>query len=203
MKKSTVVIASLAAGATLVAGVGAGVIAYSASQNTTAVQSVAEEVAETVPVSPTPAVTDAESAAPTLEETLLYIAEEEKLAHDVYQVLGDMWGAKIFSNIQSSEATHQTNAVSLLASYGLTDPRSSELGVFTNPELQALYDQLIAQGSQSVNEAYKVGVLIEETDIADLQESIALTTDQTVLSTLNKLLAASENHLRAFSRQVA
>ena len=138
----------------------------------------------------------------SIDQMLVYLAEEEKLAHDVYAVLGDMWGDQIFTNIQSSEVSHQDQVSTLLSTHGISDPRSSEVGVFTNAELQALYDQLIAQGSQSVTEAYKVGVLIEETDIADLQESIAATSDPVILSTLNRLLSASQNHLKAFSRKI-
>ena len=138
----------------------------------------------------------------SIDQMLVYLAEEEKLAHDVYAVLGDMWGDQIFTNIQSSEVSHQDQVSTLLSTYGISDPRSSEVGVFTNAELQALYDQLIAQGSQSVTEAYKVGVLIEETDIADLQESIAATSDPVILSTLNRLLSASQNHLKAFTRKI-
>ena len=58
------------------------------------------------------------------------------------------------------------------------------LGVFSNPDLQALYDQLIAQGMTSQVEAYKVGVLIEEKDITDLNTAISSTTDSTIQATL-------------------
>ena len=54
----------------------------------------------------------------------------------------------------------------LLDRYGLADP-ALDPGKFSDPTLQALYDQLIAQGSVSLEEALKVGVLIEQTDIAD------------------------------------
>jgi hypothetical protein len=74
--------------------------------------------------------------------------------------------------------------------------------VFTNPELQALYDQLIAQGMTSQTEAYKVGVLIEETDIADLTTAISTTSDPVIISTLEKLRSASESHLAAFSKKL-
>lgn len=142
------------------------------------------------------------SSASTTEELLVYLIEEEKLAHDVYTVLGDTWGGNTFTNILSSETTHQDQVLSLLSSYGIADPRSSEVGVFVNPELQALYDQLIAQGMQSQTEAYKVGVLIEETDIADLTAAMSTTSDPIVLDTLTKLRSASESHLAAFSRKL-
>ena len=132
----------------------------------------------------------------------MYLIEEEKLAHDVYTVLGDAWGGNTFTNILSSETTHQDQVLSLLSSYGIADPRSSAVGVFVNPELQALYDQLIAQGMQSQTEAYKVGVLIEETDIADLTVAINSSSDQAIVNTLNKLLSASQSHLSTFSKKL-
>jgi hypothetical protein len=142
------------------------------------------------------------SSASTTEELLVYLIEEEKLAHDVYTVLGDAWGGYTFTNILSSETTHQDQVLSLLSSYGIADPRSSAVGVFVNPELQALYDQLIAQGMQSQTEAYKVGVLIEETDIADLTVAINSSSDQAIVNTLNKLLSASQRHLSTFSKKL-
>lgn len=196
--KATAVTAAVVGGA-LVVGAGAfalsNVLVSNESEKITVSEpsSVAEESRDSAA---------AEVQSQSIDQMLVYLAEEEKLAHDVYAVLGDMWGDQIFTNIQRSEVSHQDQVSSLLTTYGISDPRSSEVGVFTNTELQALYDQLIAQGSQSVTEAYKVGVLIEETDIADLQESIAATSDPVILATLNRLLGASENHLKAFSRKI-
>ena len=144
---------------------------------------------------------EAENSKSSTEDLLLYLIEEEKLAHDVYQVLGETWGDKIFVNILTSETSHQDQVLNLLNAYGLPDPRSTEIGTFNNPELQALYDQLISQGMSSDIEAYKVGVLIEQTDIADLSTAISATTDPVILSTLEKLRSASENHLNAFSKK--
>ena len=196
--KATTVTAAVVGGA-LVVGAGAfalsNVLVSNESEKITVSEpaSVAEESQDTAA---------AEAPSQSIDQMLLYLAEEEKLAHDVYAVLGDMWGDQIFTNIQRSEVSHQDQVSALLKTYAISDPRSSELGVFTNPELQALFDQLIAQGSQSVTEAYNVGVLIEQTDIADLQESIAATSDPVILTTLNRLLGASENHLKAFSRKI-
>jgi len=135
-------------------------------------------------------------------ELLTYLIEEEKLAHDAYNVLYDMYGAKVFGNILESESKHQDLVMGLLAAYDVADPRSSELGVFNDKDLQALYDELIAMGSISAADAYQVGVLIEEKDIADITAQLATTADQAVVDVLEKLRSASENHLRAFNRQL-
>lgn len=133
---------------------------------------------------------------------LRYLIEEEKLAHDVYVVLHDMYGATVFGNILNSEQTHQDRVLALLQPRNIADPRSLEPGVFVNPELQTLHDTLIAQGKQGVASAYAVGVAIEEKDIADITKQLATATDADVVAALEALRSGSENHLRAFNRQL-
>ena len=45
-----------------------------------------------------------------------------------------------------------------------------------------------------------VGVLVEETDIADLEELLAATDNEAITQVMSNLLAGSENHLAAFTR---
>jgi hypothetical protein len=201
MKKSTIVTASILAVVIGAAGVSAAVITstppapLAASENPQPM-TAQDEVQELEQES------EIATQASNTDELLLYLIEEEKLAHDVYTVLGQTWGGNTFSNILASESTHQDQVLSLLNTYGLTDPRSAEIGVFANPDLQALYDQLIAQGMTSQTEAYKVGVLIEETDITDLTTAINSTSDANIVAALEKLRSASENHLAAFSKKL-
>jgi hypothetical protein len=129
---------------------------------------------------------------------LLYMREEEKLAHDVYAIFYSLYGTQNFQNISQSELTHTEAVKTLIDRYGLTDPASSEIGVFTNPDLQALYNELITLGSQSFVEALKVGAAIEEIDILDLQEYLAQTDKADIQTVYENLLLGSENHLRAF-----
>jgi hypothetical protein len=132
-------------------------------------------------------------------EALLYMREEEKLAHDVYVTLYDQWGVNTFQNIATSEQAHTDAIKALLDRYGLDDPASSQIGVFTNSDLQALYDQLVARGSQSMAEALKVGAAIEEIDILDLEKRLAQTDNADIQQVFNNLLNGSKNHLRAFA----
>ena len=138
----------------------------------------------------------------TQEEMIVYLLEEEKLAHDIYTVMYERYGAKVFGNILNSESTHQSKVMALLETRNITDPRSSELGVFTNQELQQLYNTLKSQGLTCAEEAYKVGVIIEEKDIADITKQLASATDNDILTALESLRTGSENHLRAFNRQI-
>jgi hypothetical protein len=129
--------------------------------------------------------------------------EEEKLARDVYLTLYQKWGVATFNNIAGSETTHMAAIKTLLDRYGLADPAAGQpIGVFTNPDLQTLYNQLIAQGSQSLNATVQVGVTIEEVDIRDLQTRLASTTHADIKSVYNNLLRGSTNHLRAFTNQL-
>jgi hypothetical protein len=140
---------------------------------------------------------------PAEEEALIFMREEEKLAHDVYTVMYKQWGLPIFLNISRSEQAHTEAVKTLLDKYAVPDPASEEFGVFTNQELQALYDELISQGSQSLTEALRVGAAIEEIDILDLQERLADTESGDVLRVFNNLLRGSFNHLKAFTSTLA
>ena len=129
---------------------------------------------------------------------LLYMREEEKLARDVYNQMYALWGQPTFQNIAASEQTHTDEIKLLLDRYGLANP-ALDPGQFTDANLQALYNQLIAQGSVSLEEAMKVGVLVEETDIADLQARLAQTDNADIQLVYNNLMNASYNHLASFN----
>lgn len=133
------------------------------------------------------------------EDALVFMREEEKLAHDVYVAMYDLWGLPIFSNISRSEQMHTEAVQSLLDGYDVPDPASAEPGVFTNPDLQVLYTELVAQGSQSLSEALRVGAVIEEIDILDLQERLAETENSSIQQVFSNLLRGSYNHLNAFT----
>jgi hypothetical protein len=134
-------------------------------------------------------------------EGLAFMREEEKLARDVYLTLYDQWNMPVFQNIANSEATHMDAILTLIERFGLDDPAAENgVGEFTNPDLQALYDQLVAQGSQSLADALKVGAAIEEIDILDLEEFIGQTDKDDIIMVYENLLKGSRNHLRSFTR---
>jgi len=134
------------------------------------------------------------------EETasLLYMREEEKLARDVYNTLYEIWGQPTFQNIAASEQAHMDEIKLLLDRYGLADP-ALDPGQFTDPTLQTLHDQLVAQGSASLADALKVGAAIEEIDILDLQTRIAQTDNADIQWVYNNLMSGSVNHLNSFT----
>jgi hypothetical protein len=132
-------------------------------------------------------------------EGLLFMREEEKLARDVYLTLYEIWQQNTFNNISRSEQAHTDEIKVLLDQYGLEDPMSNdEIGVFENADLQALYDELIELGSQSLGDALRVGAAIEEIDILDLQDSIEQSTHLDIQLVYENLIKGSRNHLRSF-----
>ncbi len=136
--------------------------------------------------------------------SILFMREEEKLAHDVYITLYEQWGLPIFQNIAGAEQSHTDAVLTLIDRYGLTDPVvANGIGVFVNQDLQALYDQLVAQGSESISSALRVGGAIEEIDILDLEESIAVTNNADIITVYESLLKGSRNHLRSFVSTLA
>jgi len=129
--------------------------------------------------------------------------EEEKLAHDVYVALYARWGKNIFDQISLSETTHTEAILALLVKYGIDDPAAGNpAGVFTDPTLQGLYDTLIAMGAPSLIDGLKVGALIEETDIRDINAKKAVTDEADILTVYSNLLCGSQDHLRAFNSQL-
>jgi hypothetical protein len=146
--------------------------------------------------------TDVTSISETEAAALQFMREEEKLAHDLYLALFDLWGTPIFNNIASSEATHTEAVRQLLEKYEIEDPAfDNTLGIFLNPDLQDLYDQLLDRGSQSLEEALLVGALLEEVDIQDLEDRIGQTNKTLIQQVYANLIAGSKNHLRAFAGQ--
>jgi len=133
---------------------------------------------------------------------LLFIREEEKVARDSYIGLSDLWGLIVFDNIADSEQQHMDAVKALVSCYGLVDPVIDEVGDFTNEDLQNLYDVLMDAGQQSAMAGLKVGALIEETDIVDIQHAIGVTEHLDMVGTYESIVCGSRNHLRAFIRQI-
>ena len=142
------------------------------------------------------------------KDELFFIYQEEKLARDVYITLGDLYAdadTNTFASIQKSEQRHIDAAQGLCETYGidLSGVNEDEVGNFVLPVLQQYYDDLVAQGSISLLEAYKVGVFIEELDIDDLTHTIEdLGMPADVINTYTNLREGSYNHLEAYQTAI-
>lgn len=158
-----------------------------------------EIIKTTIDSLPTESLNDSEIAG------LLFMREEEKLARDVYITFYQKYGLRVFNNISYSEETHTEAVKLLIQKYNLTDPVVNDIiGTFVNQDLQNLYNQLIERGNISDIEALKVGAAIEEIDILDLIDQINNNVDnQDIIFVYNNLKKGSENHLRAFVRNLS
>ena len=132
-----------------------------------------------------------------------FMLEEEKVARDVYKYLDEIWDLRVFNNIKQSEQQHMDMIQTLLDDNNFEYKLSNKRGVFYNEDLQKMYNNLIEKGRKSMHDAFLVGILIEEADIADLEKAIANTNDEYIRQVYSNLLRASNNHLRAFNRQLS
>ncbi|MEI2778798.1 MAG: DUF2202 domain-containing protein [Tetrasphaera sp.] len=149
-----------------------------------------------------PVSSSAVSAADTqLAAKLAFNREEERMARDLYRVFSDKYDAALpFSRVVYSEQRHFEAVGRLLTAYGISDPSAGRApGSYADPTLQSLYNGWKAQGLKSRTEAAKAGVALENRDIADLQKTIASVSQQDLKRVLSRLLAASRNHLAAFT----
>jgi len=130
---------------------------------------------------------------------LVYMREEEKLARDIYIQFYEKWKLPAFKNIWKAEQKHMNAIKTLLDRYGLPDPAAGAgIGVFQNEALQARYQEMLETGLISLTDALLVGVAIEETDIDDLTEGIAITTHKDIRKVFSNLRQASFQHLATF-----
>jgi hypothetical protein len=132
-------------------------------------------------------------------QDLRFVREEEKLARDVYLYSFDKYQLQIFKNISESEQTHMDAVLGQLEKYNVSDPVSDNArGVFENSTLQELYNELTAKSDLSLIEALKVGALIEDLDIFDIESILQRTSENSIINVYNNLTCGSRNHLRSF-----
>lgn len=90
--------------------------------------------------------------------------------------------------------------LTLLTSQGVADPAvGNGPGVFANKKIQALFTSLMGKGVLSRMDALEVGVIIEVTDIEDLDEALAATSRTDIRKVYTNLRTGSCNHLDACS----
>jgi hypothetical protein len=87
---------------------------------------------------------------------------------------------------------------------GLEDPVVDDtVGVFVDPHLVELYDELMTAGMLSSVDALHVGATIEEVDMIDINAAVERADNPAIIALYESLLCGSRNHLRAFTAQLA
>jgi len=157
-----------------------------------------------------------------LANTLAYMGNEERLAYDVYNYLYTKFGTKQFTNIATkSEYKHITAVQQLVQKYKLDDTsnftnvdlpalgykntpiENMKAGSYDISAIQALYDDLTAQGSASEIEALKVGCTVEVVDVNDLDVYITIAKNDNatdIVTVFNFLREGSYHHYWAFDK---
>ena len=125
------------------------------------------------------------------------MAEEEKLAHDVYVALAASTGDQRFTRIAASEAQHLSAVRTLLARYGIADPTAGKAdGQFKNNHLQILYDDLLANIKD--NDRHLPRYRRREADVADLDSTInSVNSSPTCSRSTRTYCAGYDRHLVA------
>jgi hypothetical protein len=139
----------------------------------------------------------------TEEANILYLFEEEKLAHDIYVEMYNLYGAYIFNNISESEQRHMDSVAKLISKYELDDTVvNNGPGIFFNEGIEILYGDLLEEGKKGLTSALGVGVKIEVMDIGDIEDMLKETDKADIERVLSNLLDGSKNHLEAFNTQL-
>lgn len=160
---------------------------------------------------------------------LIFMRLEEKLARDVYITLGNQYAEEaVFSNIVSSEQKHTDAVEKQLAHYDVDDPindpkTDDPVGVFFDPVFgeyfSARFNGLVAWGMENALEGLYVGAFIEELDMLEIVHcpefivetfpniddgecGLDYTDEKALIKTYGNLLGGSEEHLRAYVRNI-
>ncbi len=139
------------------------------------------------------------------KDALIFAIQEEKVANNFYVAMDKIYGLNVFENISRSEITHMNHIKSLIEKYGVDNPVTGSYeaaGSFVDAGLEKIYEDLVRAGSVSVTEALRESATFEEIDIRDLTGLAAATNNSDIKSTFNLLINGSENHLRAFVRNL-
>lgn len=123
---------------------------------------------------------------PTVEEMVAFAIQDEVNAEAAYQAILDAYGAQArpFTNIVKAEKTHQALLLPLMETYGIPLPEARGIAV-----------------PSTFPEALQLGVKAEEENIAIYQGFLSQGgLPEEVRAVFERLMAASQNHLAAFSR---
>ena len=132
---------------------------------------------------------------------LVRLHEEEILAHDLYVALSKVHPDLMpLRNIPNSEMRHREAMAAILAKEKIAAAEVPVGRRFSSPGLDTLFKNWLEEGKKSPADACRVGVRLEEHDIADLRKAqVDFPAHKEVFAALE---AASNNHLRAFHRNL-
>jgi hypothetical protein len=132
------------------------------------------------------------------KEGMIFIWEEEKVARDLYSSLFRQNNLTIFKNLTESEQRHMDEAKAIILRYGLVVPENETPERFDNESLQRIYNELLAEGRSSDQDAIKAAAVFEEISIIDLKRELSSVQAEDIGVVYQGLLAGSRKHLRSY-----
>ncbi|MBN2664353.1 MAG: DUF2202 domain-containing protein [Bacteroidales bacterium] len=134
---------------------------------------------------------------------LKHIADEEKLAGDVYKTLFETWNLRVFDNISRAEDQHKKVVLQMIDKYDIDFIPQTVRGKYNDPKMEQLYLDLVTQGKKSIVDALKVGAMIEDLDIYDLNNALNNDVDSDDLTVVfSNIRQGSYHHIKAFTNNL-
>jgi len=129
------------------------------------------------------------------------IIEEEKLARDIYSEFYRLHSEGIFLEISKDEQKHMDRILTLVDIYKFEDPvKTNPPGVFSDPNVQVLYNQLLLEGTKSLEDALKVAIKLEKIDKEDISKTKSKTSALSSIDTFDFLMTGSKYHLDKYTK---
>lgn len=126
----------------------------------------------------------------TLEEMITMAITDEYLARQEYEIILDAYGnINPFANIIQAEVSHIEELLPLFEAYDIPVPTDDSLDHTVLPN--------------SLQEAYETGVQAEVNNIGMYESFLKQDLPEDVRQVFEELMAASVNHLQAFSRNAS
>jgi hypothetical protein len=147
-----------------------------------------------------PTIMDSEKAA------IISVVQEEKVAHDFYAAMYELHGLTPFRSISKSEGIHMDKARNLVNHFGIEDPNTDYYdtpGKFKTHKFQVMYDDLVREGSYSIQDALIESAKFEELDIVDIEKLNSTVQNDYIKSTFESLVGISKNHLKAIVKELS
>jgi hypothetical protein len=149
--------------------------------------------------------------------TIAYMWNEEKMAKDIYLALNDLTASNTFENIATKAETSHMEAVESLVkkydlnilnidgnytgSYDSSVLETYQSGEFNITEISELYNTLYEKGSNSLQDAFEVGCMVEVADVNDLNDDIEIVEGAEDLTVVfESLRKGSYSHYWAFDK---
>lgn len=140
------------------------------------------------------------------EAVIMYLIEQEKLAHDFYRSLDTMWVTDIFNRMANEEFEHVGKLSAVAAELMISVPNHFNKypsGQFSDSKLRHLYAELMMAANFSLEDAYRTSANLEERKIYDLKMALKEPNFELENLTYKALLIGSEDNFKAFIRALS